>query len=332
MRSDKTNQTIDPMQIFYNPNRSGPIYFHNLTCGNGQTVYFDPEIQMMLAEATPCSNRTDIACNWIAETDGLCRSCAMTETVPDLREQQNLPLWEMSEFSKRWVLANLGRWGWFTDADPGPRPVFRMLSEKSLAGAEDVIMGHADGIITINVTEASEAVLAKRQEDLGELYRTMTGHIRHEIAHFLFLRLAEDPAFLDGFRALFGDERADYGAALKAHYENPRPAGPDHITSYATAHPHEDWAETVAHLLHLVDLIDSAAAAQLSLPDGLMPGYDAYADADTETLITHAVNVSIAVNHVNRALDLSDVYPFIIPEGVRKKFAFAHRYLRLNAL
>ncbi len=316
------------MQIFYSPDRTGPLYFHNLTSGGGQPVFFDPETQSMLPEAVPCANRSDIACNWVAETDRLCRSCAMTETVPDLREPDNLPLWEMSELSKRWVLANLGRWGWFTAADPGPRPVFRMLSEKSLEGAEDIVMGHADGVITINVTEASEAVLAKRQEDLGELYRTMTGHIRHEIAHFLFLRLAEKPGFLDEFRALFGDERADYGRALEAHYANPKPAGADYITSYATAHPHEDWAETVAHLLHLVDLIDSAAAAQLSLPDGPVSGYDAYAETDTDTVVSRAVDISLAVNHVNRALDLPDVYPFILPDGVRRKFAFAHAHLR----
>lgn len=316
------------MQIFYNPDRAGPLYFHNLTGGNGQPIYFDPERQMMLAEAAPCANRVDIGCNWAAGPDGLCRSCAMTETVPDLREADNLPLWEVSERSKRWVLANLGRWGWFCDDDAGARPVFRMLSEHSLEGAENVTMGHADGVITINVTEASDAVLAKRQEDLGELYRTMTGHIRHEIAHFLFLRLARDEGFTDGFRALFGDERADYGAALEAHYANPRTAGADHITSYAMAHPHEDWAETVAHLLHLIDLTDSAAAARLSLPDGLSPAYDAYAEADTETVVSRAVDVSIAVNHVNRSLDLPDVYPFVIPDGVRRKFAFAHGHLR----
>lgn len=318
------------MQIFRCPACTAPVYFHNLACTCGQPVLFDPERQVMQSEGQPCVNRDDIGCNWLAETDGLCRSCAMTETVPDLREPDNLPMWNYSELSKRWVTANLGRWGWFTAADHGARPTFKMLSEKTLAGAENVTMGHADGLITINVTEASEAVLAKRQEDLGELYRTMTGHIRHEVAHFLFLRLAEDPGFLDGFRALFGDETADYGAALEAHYENPKPADDDHITSYATAHPHEDWAETIAHLLHLVDLIDSGAAAQLSLPDGLMPGYDAYADPDTDTVISRAVDLSIAVNHVNRALDLADVYPFVLPDGVRRKFAFAHKHLRLN--
>ena len=316
------------MQIFQCPACASPVYFHNLACSCGQQVLFDPEAQAMTTEGTACANRADIGCNWLAETDGLCRSCAMTETVPDLRAAENLPLWTRAELAKRWVIASLGRWQWFTAADTGARPVFRMLSEKTLAGDEEITMGHADGIITLNVTEASDAIVTQRQEELGELYRTMTGHIRHETAHFLFVRLSEDPAFTEAFRALFGDERADYAEALKTHYANPQPADFDHVTSYATAHPHEDWAETVAHLLHLVDLADSGAAGGLTLPDGMAPGYDAYADADTESVVTKAVDLSIAVNHVNRALDLPDVYPFVLPEGVRGKFAFAHGYLR----
>jgi hypothetical protein len=252
----------------------------------------------------------------------------MTETVPDLRAPDNLPLWERSEQAKRWVLANLMRWGWFTGADAGPRPVFRMLSEQTASGRTRVSMGHDDGAITINVTEASEPVLAERQAQFGELYRTMIGHMRHEIAHFLFLRLAEDPAFLSGFRALFGDERADYGAALKAHYESPKDPGEAHVTPYATAHPHEDWAESLAHLLHLTDLLDSAAATGLALPGGPPEGYDAYAEAETEALLTRAIDLSIAVNHVNRALDLPDLYPFVLTPAVREKLGFAHAALR----
>ncbi|GGE18327.1 hypothetical protein GCM10011360_03900 [Primorskyibacter flagellatus] len=319
------------MQIFTCPACSAPVYFHNLACGCGAAVAFDPASQTMTTGGPFCQNRDDIGCNWLAGPDGLCRSCQMTETVPDLREPDNLPLWSHAEFAKRWVIASLGRWGWFTDADVGDRPVFRMLSEKTLTGDENITMGHADGTITINVSESSDPVLVKRQEELGELYRTMTGHIRHEIAHFLFLRLAADPGFVSGFRALFGDESADYGEALKAHYANPKPADHDHITSYATSHPHEDWAETVAHLLHLVDLADSAAASGLTLAGGPGPRYDAYADSETEQVVTRAVDISIAVNHVNRALDLPDVYPFVLPDGVRGKFAFVHRHLRLNA-
>ncbi len=316
------------MQIFTCPACGARVYFHNRSCACGQELVFDPEAQAMTSGADTCANREAIGCTWRSESGGLCRSCAMTEVVPDLREDTNRGLWADTEAAKRWMLATLGRWGWFTAADPGARPVFRLLSERTASGARRVTMGHADGVITINVSEARDAVLAERQERLDELYRTMLGHMRHETAHFLHLRLAEAQGFLPAFRDLFGDERADYGAALEAHYADPQPPGDRHVTSYATAHPHEDWAETLAHLMHLVDLADSAAAAGLSLPEALPPGHDAYAEADTERLIRGAVAMSIAVNHVNRALDLPDLYPFVLRAGVREKLGFAHRWLR----
>ncbi len=317
------------MQVFHCPTCSTPLYFHNLTCTCGQEVAFDPARQAMVSDGRRCDNRGRIGCNWLSEGGRFCRSCAMTEIVPDLDEPENLPLWSRTELAKRWMLANLARWGWFTDADPGPRPVFRMLSEQTVAGDARVTMGHASGVITINVSEARDAVRAERQAKMGELYRTMIGHMRHEMAHFIQLRLAEDAGFLAGFRELFGDERADYGAALKRHYEHPGQPDDTHITSYSTAHPHEDWAETIAHLLHLADLLDSAVGAGLTLPDGPDRGYDAYADTDTERLLTTSVALSIAMNHVNRAMDLPDLYPFVLRRGVRRKLGFAHDHLRL---
>ncbi|MGZ9810308.1 zinc-binding metallopeptidase family protein [Pseudoroseicyclus sp. H15] len=336
------------MQIFTCPACNAPLYFQNLSCGAcGAEVAFDPERQAMTTGAPTCAHRNDIGCNWVAERGDLCRSCAMTEVVPDLRASDNLPLWSDTELAKRWMLANLGRWGWFSAADTGERPVFKLLSEETVTGETQVTMGHESGTITINVSEAHEATRAERQEQMGELYRTMLGHMRHEIAHFLFERLAEakgaEEGFLPAFRELFGDERADYGAALQAHYANTKPADENHITSYATSHPHEDWAETIAHLLHLVDLADSAAATGLSLKDGaILPrrkGFsfrrtaaaqtgDAYQETDTEALLSRAIDLTIAVNHVNRTMDLPDLYPFVLPQGVRDKLAFAHQAIR----
>ncbi|GGF58971.1 hypothetical protein SAMN05216376_104258 [Mameliella alba] len=318
------------MQVFNCPACQTPLWFDNDRCTCGQEVGFDPQAQVMVAVTARCANHPAIGCNWLPEpeADGLCRSCAMTETVPDLREADNLPLWARTEAAKRWMLANLARWGWFTDTDPGPRPVFSLLSEDTAQGEQQVTMGHAQGVITINVSEADEATRAERQDDLGELYRTMLGHMRHECAHFLFERLTVRPAFLARFRGLFGDERADYAKALDSHYAAPRDPGETHITPYATAHPHEDWAETVAHLLHLVDIADSAAAAGLSLPEGPPPGYNAYADADADRVLNHAVRLSLAVTHVNRALELPDLYPFVLTPSVRGKLGFAHDQLR----
>ena len=316
------------MQVFHCPSCNLPLYFDNDRCTCGQNVAFDPEAQVMIATELLCINHAEIACNWLPETDGFCRSCAMTETVPDLRSPDNLPLWARTEAAKRWMLANLGRWGWFGDGDPGARPTFRLLSEETATGETRVTMGHANGIITINVTEAHAPIRAERQEQLGELYRTMLGHMRHEIAHFLFVRLSHDATFAGAFRRLFGDERTDYAEALERHYAAPAVAGGSYVTAYATAHPHEDWAETMAHLLHLIDIADSAAATGLTLPDGPPPGYDAYADADTAKVLNNAVALSLAITHVNRALELPDLYPFVLSSDVREKMAFVHDNLR----
>ncbi|SER79844.1 hypothetical protein SAMN04490244_10317 [Tranquillimonas rosea] len=316
------------MQIFTCPGCGSPVYFHNTTCGCGQAIFFDPDRQIMQGEGPACVNREMIGCNWVAEAGNYCRSCAMTETVPDLAAPENVPLWTRTELNKRWLLASLTRWGWFTPDDHGARPVFKLLSEQTAAGDYNVVMGHANGVITINVSEASEAVRKQRQINLGESYRTMIGHMRHEVAHFLFLRVAQDDGFLPAFRDLFGDERENYAEALKEHYNHPDAPDAQHITSYATAHPHEDWAETIAHLLHLVDLLDSAAAARLSLPSGPSADYDAYVETDAVALVKLAADVALAVNHVNRALDLPDLYPFVLGAGVREKLVFAHRYMQ----
>ena len=316
------------MQTFTCPACQSRVFFHNLSCACGQQLFFDPEAGVMLADAPACAHRDTIACNWAAAPDqALCRSCAMTEVLPDLEVGNNQFLLERAEGAKRWVLANVAHWGWFTDADPGARPKFQMLSENTGGQrAEQIIMGHENGQITINVTESDELIRLQRQQQLGESYRSMTGHFRHEMAHFFFDRLARSPEFQPAFRALFGDEREDYAAALQRHYESPQPPGEEFITAYATAHPHEDWAETVAHLLHMVDFTDSFVNTGLSMPS-LPQGYQPYAEEDSERLLTIAADVAIAVNDINRALENPDLYPFVLTEPIRRKLAFAHDWM-----
>lgn len=316
------------MQRFSCPHCGTSAFFHNLICLCGKDLTYDPARRRMVADAPPCANRETIACNWAAGRPGaLCQSCAMSEVVPILNVGDNQRLLASAERAKRWVLANLAQWDWFTDADPGRRPRFLMLSEQTGGRDQQITMGHADGEITINVTEADELIRLKRQLKLGEQYRSMVGHFRHEIAHFLFDRLKVLPDFLPAFRAMFGDERADYGAALKAHYADPRDPGEDYITSYATSHPHEDWAETVAHLLHLTDVADSFCSTHLDMP-GVPPDYHPYAETDAHRLLTIAAEITIAVNDINRALDNSDLYPFVLTMPVRRKIAFAHGWLQ----
>ena len=52
-----------------------------------------------------------------------------------------------------------------------------------------VMTGHADGVITINLAEADDAERERRRHQMGEPYRTLLGHFRHEIGHYYWNRL-----------------------------------------------------------------------------------------------------------------------------------------------
>ncbi|EWH02717.1 hypothetical protein Q427_07200 [Halomonas sp. BC04] len=253
----------------------------------------------------------------------------MTELAPDTSIPNAIPHWAKTEAAKRWVLDNLGRWNWFRPEDPGARPVFHMLAE----GHTPVPMGHVGGVVTISVAEADPILSTSRREALEEPYRTMIGHMRHEIAHMLWWRLSLRDDFLDAFRTTFGDERQDYPAALKRHYHEGPPLDwrSSFVSTYASAHPHEDWAETASHLLHLTDIADSFVAAGLSSADLPYPGWDPYMEADAERLIHVATHQVMAINHINRAMGLSDLYPFVLSQAVRRKLVFMHGWLRRGA-
>ncbi len=318
------------MKLYTCPACGLALAFNNLTCGCGAAIYYEIAEDRFVSEALGCNNRSVIGCNWAAPAGGgFCHSCTMTEVVPDKFHDENLALWEASEDAKRWVLATLGRWGWFAPSDPGQKPVFHLKSEETQAGQVAVIMGHEMGLVTINVTEADPVERVSRRLEMGEQYRTMIGHYRHELAHFLFERLKEQAGFHEQFRTVFGDELADYGEALKRHYsEGPTENWNERfVTPYASSHPHEDWAESVAHLLHLTDITDSFAAADLVSPSLPIVRYDAYAERDAGKLITVGVELGLALNHVNRSMGIIDLYPFVLTPAVRDKLTVIHQWL-----
>ena len=318
------------MRVFSNPVGYGSLWFDNLTTADGTPVAYDPQARAFIATPPFCVNRDVIGCNWIAPKEGaFCRSCAMTALAPDKSIANAIPNWALTEGAKRWVIDNLGRWHWFRPEDPGVPAVFHMLGE----GPTPVAMGHVDGVVTISVAEADEVLRTTRREALEEPYRTMIGHMRHEIAHMLWWRLSLRTDFLDAFRSVFGDEREDYPAALQRHYGNGPPSDwiERHVTTYASAHPHEDWAETAAHVLHLTDIADSFVSAGFSVPELPRPSWDPYAEPDAERLIHVALSVVVGINHVNRSMGLNDIYPFMLSEGARRKLVFVHDWLRRGA-
>ena len=183
------------------------------------------------------------------------------------------------------------------------------------------ITGHAGGVVTLDLAEADDLHRHRLRRELDEPYRTVIGHLRHEIGHFYWHRLVGESNDLVEFRRLFGDERADYATALERHYGRSTETPPaEHVSAYAAAHPLEDWAETFAHYLHVLDGLDTAAS------HGLVPGHRSIdpAGLDVEHLLDLWEPVVDAVNDIARSLGVAEVFPFTYSDAVVVKLGFVH--------
>jgi hypothetical protein len=136
------------------------------------------------------------------------------------------------------------------------------------------------------------------------------------------------------FRALFGDERQDYAAALKRNYDHGPPAdwADRYISSYASVHPWEDWAECWAHYLHVMDSLDTALSFGLRGEDvettvepfSKKDLYDPNApDAQGVILLINSwVQLTTVLNELARSMGQHDFYPFVLSRPVLKKLHF----------
>jgi hypothetical protein len=289
-----------------------------------------------------CRNHTQYqACNFAVpahDPNPLCVSCRQTRVLPDLSMPDNQERWYRIEVAKRRLFYTLAKLGLASPDPPaGQRdgPVFEFLAD--LPG-QQVLTGHCAGVITLNIAEADDAERVRRRVALHEPYRTLLGHLRHESGHFYWDSLIKDAGRLDACREKFGDERADYAQALNAYYAaGGAPAGwqRDHVSAYATAHPWEDWAETWAHYLHMVDLLETASSYNTRL---VVPGNNAE-DAeevtspferqapDFDQLVAQWVPLTLLLNSLNRSLGQDDAYPFALTTQALDKLRFVHNVI-----
>ncbi|MGU3492701.1 putative zinc-binding metallopeptidase [Xanthobacteraceae bacterium A53D] len=348
------------MKLFQCQNCGNVVHFDNTVCVNcAMPLGYLPEPGTISAlEAVEggwrpladkdrlhisCDNAAHDACNWLIPADDghtLCIACRHNRTVPDLSVPENLANWRKLEAAKHQLFYSLLRWGLpmpDRTEDPEHGLAFDFLSDVTApdGSVERVLTGHADGLITINIAEADDAEREARRTAMHEPYRTLLGHFRHEVGHYYWDVLVRDGGRLEEFRALFGDEQADYGAALQAHYDTGSPADWQNafISTYATAHPWEDFAETWAHYLHMVDALETAGSFGLKLrprirgADELAAQVDfsPYRATDVTELVEAFVPLTVAINAINRSMGQPDLYPFVLNEPVIEKLGFIHR-------
>lgn len=290
-----------------------------------------------------CSER-EWGCNWLVRDDapaGRCISCRLTRTRPDQDDTIALEKLAKVEEAKRRLLLQVGDLGlpivpWYTT--PGGLG-FDLLSSRS--DGRKVIIGHANGIITIDLAESLDDVREAVRVKLGEPYRTILGHLRHEIGHYYQNVLIQDDETWARCRDLFGDERASYQEALKRHYAVGAPESwqDSFISEYATMHPWEDFAETFAHYLHIVGTLQTAAAIGIRLDAGVstlrdidVVPRDDYRDEPVGRVLADWAALSQGFNRVNRSMGLGDLYPFTITQPVQRKLAFLHEIITRTPL
>jgi hypothetical protein len=295
-----------------------------------------------------CANAEYEVCNWLIDSgdgQGLCESCRHNHVIPNLTIPLNRERWRKIELAKRYVFRSLMRWRLPMPnrlEDPQHGLVFDFKGDEINADGtvEKVLTGHDEGVIALNVSEADDAERETRRASMGETYRTLVGHFRHEIGHFYWDRLVRDKNAFEGYRAIFGDERQDYDLALKQHYKFGAPAGwqDSFISSYATSHPWEDFAETWAHYLHIVDALETARSYGINVnssiiadPVNIGGSFEPYRAHSVDELVRAWIPLTVAINGVNRSMGQPDLYPFVLSKPVVEKLGYIHALVQAHA-
>lgn len=318
------------------------VYFDNHYCGAcGSELGFDPATQSLITltpeasgwQATQqaaqqfrfCEHRDhEVQCNWLiplASSDKQCLSCATTRQIPLLDNPDSWRRWRTLEAAKRRLFYGLLVQQLPIGLKQQPVLMFDFLEDQRsnpTVSLEHVLSGHNQGVITINAAEADGSYREAAKEAMNEPYRTLLGHFRHEIGHYYWEVLIKNGQHYASFQQCFGDETTDYRSSLEAHYSNG--PGPDwqqeFISAYASAHPLEDWAETWAHYLLMIETLETALSYDvIDRVEG---------DQDFDKWFGEWLELVRVINALNRSTGQPDAYPFVVSENVRKKLKFIH--------
>jgi len=323
------------------------VRFEDLTCGYcGDELGYRPDLLDIVSESSGgrpfegwhrCAE-VSWGCNWLVrdgEEYAGCESCRLNRRLPPRADTIAWEQLAQAARVKRRLVHQLKdlRLPIVNYHDrPDGGLAFDLLSSES--GDGPVMIGHAGGVISIDLAESSDRHRESVRVWLDESYRTMLGHFRHEIGHYYWQVLVPGTVWEDRFRDLFGDERASYSEALQRHYgrDPGRPLDPEFITPYASSHPWEDFAEVWAHYLHITDTLQTAERNGLLTESGAADGaVRAQVDIAPEQVgevLQLWTRFAWVFNELNRSMGKPDAYPFVIAEPVARKLTFVHELIR----
>jgi hypothetical protein len=320
---------------------SDKLDLHTLETANDGivTLLNQPNIQYRY-----CANHAYNVCNWlvpVTSTSPFCRACIHNHTIPNLSKPEYVQRWMKIENAKHRLIYSLLRLqlpleNKIVNPEQGLSFDFVASEKTGDPNQKPLLTGHLNGLITLNIAEADDIEREMARLKMEEVYRTVLGHFRHETGHYYWDRLIANTDKLEPFRKLFGNEQQDYKKALERYYASGTPEGreSEYISAYAAAHPWEDWAETWAHYLHIIDTLETAHSFGLRLdPEPDSDATDMAVDITTDPyrqkrfsiIIKQWMPLTIAMNSLNRSMGLPDSYPFIIGPVVIQKLQFIHQ-------
>jgi hypothetical protein len=306
------------------------VYFENTVCVScGSALGYsraEGRIVVRADDVEPCVNLRLNGCNWVPDVaGGECFACSLTRTRPSDADSVALPQYYKAEQAKRRLVFELDVLGLPVtpyDEEAGTGVTFDLLSSVR----ENVVIGHAGGVVTIDLAESDDAHRERVRVELGEAYRTMLGHFRHEIGHYYESVLVDDTNLTET-RELFGDDSKDYQAEIDRHYAEGPPVGwqDRYVSEYATMHPFEDFAETFAHVLHIHDTLETASSFGLILDPKVA------ARSFSDVIAGTWLPLSYGLNQINRSMGHDDLYPFFLPAKVIEKMEFVSHLIGSSA-
>ncbi|MBB3408707.1 hypothetical protein FHT87_002610 [Rhizobium sp. BK316] len=289
-----------------------------------------------------CANAGLDICNWLVDDNNdFCIACRHNRLVPNTDTPEGIDRWRRISQAQRHLFYSLLRWNLphpDRQEDPQGGLVFDFLEDavQNDGNVVPAMTGHEEGLIAIRAAEADDVTREQARTAMDEPYRTLLGHFRHEAGHFIWNKLVRDRNGFDEFRAVFGDERHDYSAALQDHYANgPVPGWQESfISAYASVHPWEDFAECFAHYLHIVDTLETARSFGMAIdPRGheeiaAEVDFSPYRAQSAEQLVSAWVPLSLAINAIQRSMGQPDSYPFVLSSPVVTKLEYLHRLIQ----
>ncbi|WP_031425338.1 putative zinc-binding metallopeptidase [Flavimarina sp. Hel_I_48] len=354
------------MKLFQCTCCKNAVFFENSQCIHCENALaYLPQAQKMItasngsfeypkdsdAQYVYCVNHEHQACNWLVKKEEenigkkFCVACQLNHTIPNLTKKKNLRQWRKIEGAKHRLIYSLQRFNLPLNINKNGEDLalsFDFLAPQKIKGEiKPVMTGHLHGLITINIKEANAVHRESMKEQMKERYRTVLGHFRHEVGHFYWeVLIRGNSDNNEAFTTLFGDANQDYGEALQEYYKNGAAKNwrETYISKYASSHPWEDWAETWAHYMHIIDTLETAYSFGIKTRPKVGKNaqmdteidFDPYLEQDFSKIINRYIKLTFALNSLNRSMGQPDLYAFVLTAMDIEKLKFVHKVILKN--